>query len=69
MTQPVREALARLPLLGQDTAGPLGSGLLASGVLGVVIRQIQATLFSPPSTPEEADRQGNDPKTEPALTG
>lgn len=47
MTQPVREALARLPLLGQDTAGPLGSGLLTSGVLGVVIRQIQTALVSP----------------------
>jgi hypothetical protein len=33
-----REALRRLPLLGQDSAGPLGPGLLASGVLATVIR-------------------------------
>jgi len=39
-----RAALRRLPLLGQDAAGPLGSGLLASGVLATVIRMIQADL-------------------------
>lgn len=40
----VRSALARLPLLGEDSAGPLGSGLLASGELGAVIRRIQAAI-------------------------
>lgn len=44
LTQPVRAALRRLPLLGEDPAGPLGSGLLASGVLGSIIRQLQAGL-------------------------
>lgn len=44
MTPETREALRRLPLLGEDPAGPLGSGLLASGVLATVIRQIQAAL-------------------------
>ena len=39
-----RAALARLPLLGEDHAGPLGSGLLASGVLGSIIRRIQADV-------------------------
>lgn len=37
-------ALRRLPRLGQDSAGPLGTGLLASGVLGETIREIQATV-------------------------
>ena len=39
-----RAALRRLPLLGQDAAGPLGSGLLTSGVLATAIRMIQADL-------------------------
>lgn len=37
-------ALRRLPPLGTDTAGPLGPGLLASGTLGAVIRELQAAL-------------------------
>lgn len=37
-------ALRRLPPLGTDAAGPLGPGLLASGTLGEVIREIQAAL-------------------------
>ncbi|PVE98106.1 putative immunity protein [Microbacterium sp. TPD7012] len=41
------DALRRLPLLGEDTAGPLGPGLLASGVLGAVIREIQEHLGRP----------------------
>jgi hypothetical protein len=41
----VREALVKLPLLGTDSAGPLGPGLLASGVLGAHIREIQSHLL------------------------
>lgn len=41
------EALRLLPLLGEDTAGPLGPGLLSSGTLGAVIRRIQAHLGHP----------------------
>ncbi|MFK3677442.1 putative immunity protein [Microbacterium sp. NPDC090218] len=37
-------ALGALPPLGTDAAGPLGPGLLASGSLGEVIREIQAHL-------------------------
>ena len=37
-------ALRRLPPLGTDSAGPLGPGLLDSGTLGEVIREIQAAL-------------------------
>ncbi len=44
MSAEVRTALASLPLLGQDSAGPLGAGLLASGQLGVIIRRIQTDL-------------------------
>lgn len=44
MTPEVRSALARLPSLGEDSAGPLGPGLLASGILGSAIRAIQADI-------------------------
>lgn len=47
MTAEVRAALRLLPALGQDSAGPLGSGLLASGVLATTIRDIQVELRSP----------------------
>jgi hypothetical protein len=43
-----RTALQRLPLLGMDPAGPLGAGLLASGVLAVAVGLIQADLHGPP---------------------
>ncbi|PWC06412.1 putative immunity protein [Mycetocola zhujimingii] len=39
-----RDALRLLPLLGQDSAGPLGGGLLASGMLAWAIREIQAQV-------------------------
>ncbi len=44
LTPEVRAALRLLPPLGENSSGPLGPGLLASGVLGTVIRQIQADL-------------------------
>lgn len=44
MTPQVRAALLLLPRLGEDSSGPLGSGLLANGVLGMTIREIQAAL-------------------------
>lgn len=46
MTATVRVALRRLPLLGDDPAGPLGPGLLAAGVLAMTIREIQAALYA-----------------------
>ena len=48
MSAAVREALRPLPPLGTDPAGPLGPGLLATGVLGASIREIQAALGDPP---------------------
>jgi hypothetical protein len=44
MTDDVREALRRLPRLGEDRSGPLGPGLLASGMLGEAIRRIQEAI-------------------------
>lgn len=43
-TAEVRAALKTLPPVGQDRAGPLGPGLLASGDLGRIIRSLQSRL-------------------------
>ncbi len=48
MSESVREALQRLPRLGEDLSGPLGPGLLASGELGRNIRALQAALAQHP---------------------
>lgn len=42
-----RTALRRLPALGEDAAGPLGPGLLSSGILGSTIRRLQTALNEP----------------------
>ena len=47
MSVPVRAALRQLPPVGENRAGPLGPGLLASGVLGAIIRDLQASLTNP----------------------
>ncbi|WP_188043316.1 putative immunity protein [Changpingibacter yushuensis] len=44
MTPDVRAALSKLPPLGENSSGPLGTGLLASGMLAGTIREIQAEL-------------------------
>jgi hypothetical protein len=44
MPAAVRAALRKLPEVGDDRSGPLGPGLLASGVLGDIIRELQARL-------------------------
>ncbi len=44
MTGEVRAALRALPPVGENSSGPLGPGLLASGQLGTIIRNIQAAL-------------------------
>ena len=50
MTAEVRAALRSLPPVGENSSGPLGPGLLASGQLGAIIRDLQVTLAesSPP---------------------
>jgi hypothetical protein len=44
MPAEVRDALRTLPPVGRDPSGPLGPGLLASGRLGAIIRDLQARL-------------------------
>jgi hypothetical protein len=51
MNAGVRAALQQLPPIGEDSAGPLGPGLLASGILGSIIRRIQAAIGS--SSPDK----------------
>ncbi|MGN6325111.1 putative immunity protein [Pseudolysinimonas sp.] len=41
LTPDARAALARLPRVGKDIAGPLGPGLLGSGELAAIIRELQ----------------------------
>jgi hypothetical protein len=40
----VRTALRRLPPVASNSSGPLGPGLLASGLLGTIIHNLQAGL-------------------------
>jgi hypothetical protein len=44
MSPATKTALRQLPPVGENGAGPLGRGLLASGVLGAIIRDLQAGL-------------------------
>jgi hypothetical protein len=44
MSADVRAALQALPPVGENSSGPLGPGLLASGSLGTIIRRLQAGL-------------------------
>ena len=46
MSPEVRAALQQLPPVGENSSGPLGPGLLASGLLGSIIRDLQAGLGS-----------------------
>ena len=47
MSAPIRAALRQLPPVGENPSGPLGPGLLASGILGTIIRDLQASLANP----------------------
>jgi hypothetical protein len=47
MSDPVRTALQRLPPLGTNASGPLGPGLLASGLVGTIIHDLQAGPAAP----------------------
>ena len=44
MSAELRAALRALPPVGQNSSGPLGPGLLASGRLGTIIRDLQTGL-------------------------
>jgi hypothetical protein len=50
MSPEVKAALRQLPPVGEDRSGPLGPGLLASGVLGEIIRDLQAAVAMLSST-------------------
>jgi hypothetical protein len=50
MSAPVKAALRLLPPLGENPSGPLGPGLLASGLQGTIIRHLQAGLNEPDSS-------------------
>jgi hypothetical protein len=45
MSAEVRAALRALPPIGENSSGALGPGLLASGQLGTIIRELQAGLI------------------------
>jgi hypothetical protein len=47
MPAAVRAALRVLPPVGENSSGPLGPGLLASGLLGTIVRDLQAGLADP----------------------
>lgn len=47
MAPEVRDALRTLPPVGQNRSGPLGPGLLTSGRLGAIVRELQAQLAGP----------------------
>lgn len=47
ISAPARAALRQLPPVGEKSSGPLGPGLLASGLLGTIIRDLQASLADP----------------------
>jgi immunity protein 5 of polymorphic toxin system len=44
LTADVRAALRSLPPVGENSSGPLGPGLLASGRLGSIVRRLQEHL-------------------------
>ena len=44
MSPEVRAALRSLPRVGENSSGPLGPGLLASGEVGTIIRALQDNL-------------------------
>ena len=44
MSAEVRAALRTLPPVGEDSSGPLGPGLLASGQLGRIVSELQSRL-------------------------
>ena len=42
-----RDALRQLPPVGGSRAGPIGPGLLSSGSLGAIVRQLQSAIEAP----------------------
>jgi hypothetical protein len=65
MSAAARAALRQLPPVGENSSGPLGPGLLASGLLGAIIRDLQASLAYPDHAlpPESQADQGRREET------
>src|SRR5207237_641175 len=64
-----RAALRQLPPVGENSSGPLGPGLLASGLLGTIIGDLQASLADPDhALPPRAqvDQEGGKKEERPA---
>ncbi|ADB49613.1 hypothetical protein Cwoe_1183 [Conexibacter woesei DSM 14684] len=57
MPAAARTAVQKLPPVGANSSGPLGPGLLASGLLGTIIRDLQASLTDHPNPlPQETPK-------------
>ena len=62
MSPPARVALRQLPRVGENSSGPLGPGLLASGLLGAIIRRLQARLIElDRAHPSQTSGEGSGP--------
>ena len=57
ITTAARAALRQLPPVGENASGPLAPGLLASGLLGSIIRDLQAGFLTPTSLPDQGPSQ------------
>ena len=55
MSPATRAALRPLPPLGEDRSGPLGPGLLTSGLRAAIVRQIQDNLRQDNDTPSHRE--------------
>ena len=56
MSATTNAALRQLPRVGEDSSGPLGPGLLAAGLLGAIIRDLQASLAETAAREESPSR-------------
>jgi hypothetical protein len=56
MSPAVRAALQQLPRVGENSSGPLGPGLLASGLLGTIVSDLQSGLAERLATSDAAPR-------------
>lgn len=66
MSAAARAALRQLPPVGENSSGPLGPGLLASGLLGTIIGDLQTSLADPdhavPPRSQADQEDGNKPE-------
>ena len=61
LSEAARAALVQLPPVGENSSGPLGPGLLSSGLLGTVIRDLQAELADPSVAARDPLREDGPP--------